>query len=71
MKRPSRKPPAFVRCPTCGTEFRNFADQRWCSVECRHARAAAAKPEAATDTVRTRKRAKHAAADAVSRVRNP
>jgi hypothetical protein len=72
MKRPSRKPPVFVRCPVCGTEFRRRIDyrlveQRWCTRDCaqaarRHARAGAALPEAATGTVRTRKQAKQAAA---------
>jgi hypothetical protein len=32
---PNRKPPVFVRCPVCGTEFwRTSADQRWCSFDC-------------------------------------
>jgi hypothetical protein len=34
MKRPPRKPPVFVRCPVCGTEFRRTANQRWCSRDC-------------------------------------
>jgi hypothetical protein len=31
---PNRKPPVFLRCPVCGTEFRNFSGQRWWSVNC-------------------------------------
>ena len=35
MKRTPRKPPVFVRCPVCGTEFPRIANQqRWCSREC-------------------------------------
>jgi hypothetical protein len=33
-KWPNRKPPVFVRC---GTEFRNFSGQRWCSIDCARA----------------------------------
>ena len=32
---PNRKPPVFVRCPVCGTEFwRTSAGQQWCSFDC-------------------------------------
>jgi hypothetical protein len=32
---PNRKPPVFVRCPVCGTEFWCASpSQRWCSTEC-------------------------------------
>jgi hypothetical protein len=48
---PGRKPPAFVRCPVCGTEFRGNLGQRWCSKAC----VWAAKRQA-------RREAKHAAA---------
>jgi hypothetical protein len=34
---PNRKRPVFVRCPVCGTEFRNFSGQRWCSIDCARA----------------------------------
>jgi hypothetical protein len=45
MRQPTlsnRKPPEFVRCPVCGTEFRRVFDyqqveQRWCTRDCAHA----------------------------------
>jgi hypothetical protein len=29
---PNRRPPVFLRCPVCGTEFRS--NLRWCSRAC-------------------------------------
>jgi hypothetical protein len=73
---PNRKRPEFVRCPICGAEFRRLLDhrrveQRWSTRDCaqaalRHARAAVALQGPATDTARTRKQAKHAAAPALT-----
>jgi hypothetical protein len=37
MTRQPRKPPVFLRCPVCDTEFRSVANQRWCSVDCARA----------------------------------
>jgi hypothetical protein len=38
---PKRKPPVFVRCPVCGTEFRRAPEQRiaqrWCTRDCAQA----------------------------------
>jgi hypothetical protein len=31
---PDRKPPVFLRCPVCGTEFQRIAEQQRCSREC-------------------------------------
>jgi hypothetical protein len=45
-RRSNRKPPVFLRCPVCGTEFRQIADQRWCSVDC----ARAARRQARSET---------------------
>jgi hypothetical protein len=52
---PNRKRVEFVRCPVCGTEFRRFLDQRWCSRE----RAGAARR-------RAKREAKRAAAPALT-----